>query len=712
MTSRRVWSVLVGALLVLAVLSPPARAATTVTLSAHITNTDSLDQAGTVCLEPAGPPSSCGGSGIGPNGAWSRTWDVDANPGSYLIRVTSTTMDGHTRWYVAGDSAGTTDRSAATPVNLGPGAVDVHFDMAMPAIAKVTGTVQDNHGAPVAGATVFRSQSGYSRNVVTQADGSYSFGYVRAGVHSLSVNPVGDYAGTSGSMTVPAVGDYVAPDLIVQKAAAIHGTVLDSVTGDPIPMVNVEVYTAGPGTHTYQGSAYTDLAGNYRINQLGNQSLVARYTHEFGSYATELYGGGNPSDWSGEAPFVLNAEEDRTFLDMGLTAVDPGPPPAHNLSGTVTDSAGAPLAGILVDAPGLVGDETDGLGHWYIDAPAGTYRLRVADNGYWANRLFGSAPGWFPEYYPDAGREAAGTPVTVVPGQVIGNLDVSLERGALVKGSVRDATDGGTTNFGTHWLAYGPSGQVGLEQEYAGFFSGAAYSALVRPGTWRLLLRSQRFAVSSDVDYLPRWLGDADSFEAATPVTVAAGQTVTVGDTHVGTSLGASTPPVVSGTRAAGGVLTASTGTWTTMTLTHFGTTWWRGPVQVGSGPSYAVGPGDAGSTLQARVVATNGSHTATASSAPVAIDRLASAVAGRGASPKRGVVKLTITVTSTGLTPGGTLTVKRGAKVVKSGVALVGGRVVVKLTRQPSGTRRFTASYGGSTQVSGSAVGVKVRVR
>ena len=395
MTSRRAWGVLLGLVLALAVLAPPAVATAPpfTHLSATVTNTDNVNQNGTVCLELVGS-GSCSGNWL-TDGAWSYDWvdaaDDPANgepAGDYLIRVISSTMDGTNRWYVAGNSAGTTVKADATPVALHSGAAPLAITMVMPAIAKVTGTVQDNHGTPVAGATVFRSMSGQSASTVTQADGSYSFGYVRAGAHSLSVNPVGDYAGTSGSMTVPASGDYVAPLLVVQKAAAIHGTVVDSVTGDPIPMVNVEVYTAG--THNYVGSAYTDLAGNYRINQLGNQSLVARYTHEFGGYARKLYGGGDPADWSGEVPFVLNPEEDRV-LDTDLTAVALDPPPEHNLSGTVTDAAGDPLAGILVDAPGLTGDETDRLGHWYINAPAGTYRLRASDaGGLWSNRLFGT----------------------------------------------------------------------------------------------------------------------------------------------------------------------------------------------------------------------------------------------------------------------------------------------------------------------------------
>jgi len=711
MTSRRAWSVLLGLVLALAVFAPPAQAVTTVTLSAHVTNSDGLDQAGSVCLELAAPGSSCGGTNLTSGGVWSRTWDVDANPGSYLIRVTSSTMDGHTRWYVAGDNAGTTDRSAATPVNLGPGAVDLHFDMVMPAIAKVTGTLLDNHGAPVAGAHVGRNQSGHQTSVITQADGSYDFGYVRAGAHSLSVSPVGDYAGTSGSMTVPASGAYVVdPPLVVQKAASIHGHVTDSVSGAPLPLVEVQVFTAG--SHTYQGSAYTDLNGDYRINQLGNQDLVARFSDEFGGYASQLSGGGDPVTWVGEVPFTLAADTD-TAKNMGLTAMSPAVP-THNLSGTVTDDGGHPLPGIAVTSPDdqSLYDVTDRLGHWYLDTPPGSYRLQLRDDNRWGTYVFGTGPSWFPEFYPDAAMEAAGLPVTVVAGVPQSGLDVTLGRGAYIQGAVRETGDPSPANFSTHWSVYGTNGQVALEQD-PGYFSGASYSVLVRPGTWRLLLRSQRFVVSSTVDYLPRWLGDTDSFEAATQVTVAAGDTVTVADTHVGSSFAVVASPAVSGTPAVGGVLTASTGTWSTMTGTRYDVTWWRGPTQVGSGATYQVAAADAGDAVRARVVATNGSHTATADSAPVTIARVASAVTGRGTSRKAGAVKLTVTVSAAGPTPAGTLTIKRGARVVKRDVVLVGGRAVVTLKRQPSGVRRFTASYSGAAQtLPATSASIRVKVR
>ena len=57
------------------------------------------------------------------------------------------------------------------------------------------------------------------------------------------------------------------------------------------------------------------------------------------------------------------------------------------------------------------------------------------------------------------------------------------------------------------------------------------------------------------------------------------------------------------------------------------------------------------------------------------------------------------MTVSALGLTPTGSVTVLRGGKVVKSGVALVDGRARIVLRGQRSGTRRYTVSFDGAAQ-------------
>lgn len=611
MTTRRVWSVLLGAVLSLAMIAPPAVAANPPTLlSATITNPDSIVQAGTVCLELVDSGSCSGNHFTG--GAWSDEWvdlvDDPANgypAGDYLIQVRSSTMDGISRWYVADDPAGTTDKAAATPVALQSGAPDLAFEMQIPTLAKLVGYVKDADGVGVANLDVGMVRaSGATTFVKTDSTGRYDFGYTQAKTYTLTVNPSAGYGGTSGTAIVPTTtGDYQAPDMTVQLASAIHGQVTDSVSGEPLPLVHVEVFTAG--THQYQGSDYTDLLGNYEIPGLGNQDLVARFSDEYGGYEPRLHVSGDPHLFDGEVPFTLGAGEDRE-VSMSLVAKTPTQP-VHNMSGTVTDADGNLLPGILVtsaDGDGLWA-LTDRLGNWYINAPAGSYRLRFEGDVKWTDHLFPPGTSWAPEYYSGVYQLAEATPVAVAGGLQSG-LDATL----------------GTQAF------------VGL------------------------------------------------------------------------------VPPALSGTRAVGRVLTASTGSWTTMALTQFATTWWRGATQVGTGPTYLIRSADAGRIVRARVVATNGTHHATAYSGWAAIAKLIPSVTLGGKSPKPGRVRLSVTVRASGLTPTGTLTVKRGTKIVKRGVALVDGAAVIRLRRQPAGTRRYTVSFGGSDQILPGAAAMRIRVR
>jgi hypothetical protein len=704
MTSRRVWSVLLGLIFAMAAFSPAAQAATLVNLSAHVTNTDGLDQAGTVCLELAGPPSSCGGSYIGPNGLWSLDWDVDADPGDYLIRVISSTMDGTSRWYVAGDSAGTTNRDLATVVHLGPATVPLHFDMVMPAIAKVTGKVVDTSAAGVPGLGVGINQSGMGRSTTSAAGGSFDFGYTRAGSARITVNGGDTYAGTQTDVVVPATGTLVVPDLTVQLPATIVGVVTDSVTGDPIPFADVTAWSAGSASPSYLNSAVTDATGQYRIGNLGNTPLVLRFADSaYNGYERTLNDGGDPVDWSPQTPITLS-ESETSVHDQLLVAKAPVTPPQHTLSGTVTDGSN-PLVGIDVTA-GELSTRTDRLGRWYLDAPDGAHTLRFSSDDAWST-AFGDDPSWSPEYYLDALVPSAATAVPVIGGLGQDNLDVSLSRAGRVSGTL---TGVGVTPVLQHeiWV-YDDSGSLLSHQPMS---SGQDYAVEVPPGVPVHLVARGRNPGSPGVDFLPQWFDGVDTFADSTAVVVASTATESGKDFTLGTALTNQSAPLVSGTAASGHTLTATTGSWNVLTETSFTTTWLRDGVAVGTGSSYLVKAADAGRSLRARVTATNGLTVSQALSASRTVSRLASVVAVRGRSPKAGKVRLTVGVSAAGLTPTGTLTIKRGTKVVKRGVVLVNGGAVITLKRQPSGARRYTVLYVGSTQTLPSSRAVKVRVR
>jgi len=614
-SSRRLWSVLLGAVIVLVALAPPSLAATVVTLSATVTNTDGVAQNGTVCLELVGS-GSCGGDDL-VDGSWSTTWDSAAGQaGDYLIAVTSDTMDGATRWYAAGNQAGTADKSLATPVHLAAGASDLHFTMVMPALAKVSGKVVDsgNHGR--AGLTVLISEDGLVRSTTTGTGGVFDLGYTRAGSATVSVEGGLYFLDAHAAVVVPESGPLVVPDLVVQNAATIAGLVTDSVTGNPIPFLDVDAYDAS--SHAYAGSTKTDATGRYVIGGLEAMSLVLRFKDSaYQGYTPTLNDGGDPSDWSPQTPIVI-AAGGRHTANQTLVPVLPTQP-THTLSGTVTDPAGHPLAGIQVSAAGTVtrSGESDRLGHWYVNAPDGDYTLSFSQGWRWSS-AFGTEAGWAQESYP--GRLVSPVPVTVtVAGDAPDGLDVTL---------VRDLSN--------------------------------------------------------------------------------------------------LTAPAIKGTAVPDQTLTATTGTWSVRTGTTYATTWLRDGVAVGEGPSYALSATDVGKSFRVRVTATNGPSVAEATSDPVTVNPApvipvpvspvgpgAATVTARATSPRHGTVRIVVAVSAPGSAPAGTVTVRRGATLVKGAMALVNGRAVVVLRKQRSGVKRYTVGYSGSAQtLPATSPTIRVKVR
>lgn len=94
-----------------------------------------------------------------------------------------------------------------------------------------------------------------------------------------------------------------------------------------------------------------------------------------------------------------------------------------------------------------------------------------------------------------------------------------------------------------------------------------------------------------------------------------------------------------------------------------------------------------------------------------VGVAKARASVAAKAGRIRKGKGTVSATVRAPGLRPTGTVVVRAGRKVV--GRATVGrtGRVSVRVKGVPRGTRRLTVAYGGSSQVSGRTVTLKVRV-
>ncbi|MFO6451742.1 MULTISPECIES: S8 family serine peptidase [unclassified Aeromicrobium] len=176
--------------------------------------------------------------------------------------------------------------------------------------------------------------------------------------------------------------------------------------------------------------------------------------------------------------------------------------------------------------------------------------------------------------------------------------------------------------------------------------------------------------------------------------------------------------PLLSGTRAPGGVLRA-----TSRGLTNSGGTsaisWWRGSTRVGTGATYRITAADLGRTLTARDTVASGSFAGIFRSATVSVpatkarSRVAMSVASSLKRTKR--ARLVVRVSAPLVRPTGTIRVYDGRKRIatKRLYASSGGKVAILLPQiTKKGKHRIRVVYSGDAQVRSGQVSKVVRVR
>jgi hypothetical protein len=156
--------------------------------------------------------------------------------------------------------------------------------------------------------------------------------------------------------------------------ASISGTIIDSLTGQPIADVGVDVYDT---TYNYISSGYTDYSGDYVVTGLSN-GVYKLITWSSTGYLSEWYY--NKLDFS-TADTVSVLVPDTTFnidFDLNLGGL---------ISGKVTDSLnGQPLMDIFIDVYDLDYNYvswafTDASGDYitYTGLRSGSYKLVATD---------------------------------------------------------------------------------------------------------------------------------------------------------------------------------------------------------------------------------------------------------------------------------------------------------------------------------------------
>jgi 5-hydroxyisourate hydrolase-like protein (transthyretin family) len=238
----------------------------------------------------------------------------------------------------------------------------------------------------------------------------------------------------AGTAVTLAVTDTITADFSLDVGGTITGTVTDDGSSTA-PLSGVSVSIVNSSNQTVR-SASTNASGVYSVGGLLAGSYFARTSNSLG-YVDEVYDNVvctncNVTTAAGTTPVSVTQGATTSGINFALSS-------GGRVSGTVTDSAGAALAGVTVSAYSASGSflssgtsSTDGA-YTVTGLPAGSVVLRTSNSLGYLDKLHNNIPCL-------SCNVTAGAPVAVTLGATTSGINFSLASGGRISGSVTNAS--------------------------------------------------------------------------------------------------------------------------------------------------------------------------------------------------------------------------------------------------------------------------------
>jgi hypothetical protein len=297
--------------------------------------------------------------------------------------------------------------------------------------------------------------------------------------------------------------------LLPMPAAASAGTVDGTVTdeaGVGVGGVHVELFKRPGGGSA--GATWTNAGGQFTIT-----GSAGAYDILFESQGELL------SEWHGDTQDRALAHP-LTVPETGMVTADAVLSPGGAISGTVTNSQGAPVHGVLVRASNADGTTVFGASAPFTDEN-GHYRLRRLPTGDYKIR-FGDGSQAPDEWYDSSPSSDGAQLVPVTAGSTTGEIDASLSFYGAIAGTIATA-NGLSAAGGTVRLYEGAQviASVGIGPD------GAYTLSDVAPGRYRVQFNPPSRTVSLGEDLVSQFYGGAWLAADAAELTVGDGETTT-----------------------------------------------------------------------------------------------------------------------------------------------------------------------------------------
>jgi protocatechuate 3,4-dioxygenase beta subunit len=322
------------------------------------------------------------------------------------------------------------------------------IDASMQVGGTITGTVRaDDTGQPLADVCV--EAFGF-RTTLTDASGSYRLGGLSPGRVAVQFRDCSDdpryaeeyYRDTRvntarTSVSVTAGGTVTGIDAGLAPGGRISGTITDATVPGALGGICVDADPTSDPEDAGGGTAVSSDDGRYTLKALAPGLHFVRFydctdPEDEVDYVTEFHL--DTREYGEERPVAVSAGGTTSGVDAAL---DRG----GRISGTVTDSAGAPMQDACVDTVGDSGFVGSGFA---VTGPDGTYVARGLAPGTHVVtfRDCSEEGGHVGEHWDDTRRSADADEVTVAAGSSVQGIDAQLALAGSIRGKVVDAGTG------------------------------------------------------------------------------------------------------------------------------------------------------------------------------------------------------------------------------------------------------------------------------
>ena len=382
-----------------------------------------------------------------------------AKPGTYFAMAT---RDDHLRQLFDGISCPGDMQpcppTTGTPVQVTAGSQVDGIDFHLDALGRISGTLtnaRDGQPIPLASVRFFEAFGGIESSIVTDDAGRYSKGGLRPGDFYLGASdsafldelyddipcatPFCDLL-DGDAVRVEINSDLQGFDFALEPLGQISGRTTDAVTGQPIPFLDIVVYSADSQEVAARG--LSDTQGNYRSGGLTPGDYLVVVSGLLEGYFSEIYPGlpcpGTGCDLSDGTPIHIEFDSVVNGIDFALDRLG-------TIRGTLRESDGGaplPFASVnLFDHQGALynSNSSQADGSFTLSSiVAGTYFLR-GESFRHATQVYGG-PSCLGN--PDDCDPTSGTPITVAASMQVVGLELSLDRLGVISGSIRDGATG------------------------------------------------------------------------------------------------------------------------------------------------------------------------------------------------------------------------------------------------------------------------------